>query len=121
MEALYPRGAGLDVTRKRWSPAFEFSRVRRLSRRCCTFATTTSGLLDLSARLSEKGCTLAAMEAAGVYWKPVWHVLPDGEVKPMLANAAHVRNAPGRQNRRERGDAAFRPGGSRSDPRQLRA
>jgi hypothetical protein len=38
-----------------------------------TFETTTSGLLDLSAWLSEKGCTLAAMETTGVYWKPVWH------------------------------------------------
>jgi transposase len=37
------------------------------------------------------------MEATGVYWKPVWHVLSDGEVELVLANAAHVKNVPGRK------------------------
>ena len=37
------------------------------------------------------------MEATGVYWKPVWHVLSDGELALILANAAHVRNVPGRK------------------------
>jgi transposase len=37
------------------------------------------------------------MEATGVYWKPVWHILADGEFELMLANAAHVRNVPGRK------------------------
>jgi transposase len=62
-----------------------------------TFATTTPGLLELSAWLSEHGCTHVAMEATGVYWKPVWHVLSDGEFTLILANAAHVKNVPGRK------------------------
>jgi len=37
------------------------------------------------------------MEATGVYWKPVWHVLSDGEIDLILANAAHVKNVPGRK------------------------
>jgi transposase len=37
------------------------------------------------------------MEATGVYWKPVWHVLSDGEFTLILANAAHVKNVPGRK------------------------
>ena len=32
------------------------------------------------------------MEATGVYWRPVWHVLSDGEFQLILANAAHVKN-----------------------------
>jgi hypothetical protein len=40
-----------------------------------TFATTTRGLLELSDWMTEHGCTHVAMEARGVYWKPVWHVL----------------------------------------------
>jgi transposase len=36
------------------------------------------------------------MEATGVYWKPVWHVL-EGEFELVLANAAHIRNVPGRK------------------------
>ena len=37
------------------------------------------------------------MEATGVYWKPVWHVLSDGDFTLVLANAAHVKNVPGRK------------------------
>ena len=37
------------------------------------------------------------MEATGVYWKPVWHVLSDGDFTLILANAAHVKNVPGRK------------------------
>ena len=37
------------------------------------------------------------MEATGVYWKPVWHVLSDGDFILVLANAAHVKNVPGRK------------------------
>jgi transposase len=37
------------------------------------------------------------MEATGVYWKPVWHVLCH-DFKLVLANAAHIRNVPGRKS-----------------------
>jgi transposase len=36
------------------------------------------------------------MEATGVYWKPVWNVLY-GAFELLLANAAHVKNVPGRK------------------------
>jgi transposase len=63
-----------------------------------TFDTTTPGLLALSAWLAERGCTHVAMEATGVYWKPVWHVLSDGDFTLILANAAYGKNVPGRQS-----------------------
>src|SRR3712207_2675894 len=44
-----------------------------------------------------RSCTHVAMEATGVYWKPVWHILADGDFTLVLANAAHVRNVPGRK------------------------
>ncbi len=37
------------------------------------------------------------MESSGVYWKPVWYVLDESWVL-VLANAAHVRNVPGRKS-----------------------
>jgi transposase len=37
------------------------------------------------------------MQATGVYWKPVWHILSDGEFSLVLANAKHVKNVPGRK------------------------
>jgi transposase len=36
------------------------------------------------------------MEATGVYWKPVWHIL-EASCALVLANAAHIRNLPGRK------------------------
>jgi transposase len=62
-----------------------------------TFSTTTSDLLALSDWLTQNQCTHIAMEATGVYWKPVWHVLDDGEFELVLANAAHIKNVPGRK------------------------
>jgi transposase len=37
------------------------------------------------------------MEATGVYWKPVWHML-EGQFELLLANPAHIRNVPGRKS-----------------------
>jgi transposase len=61
------------------------------------FATTTQGLLELADWVQTSACTHVAMEATGVYWKPVWHVL-EGHAELVLANAAHIRNVPGRKS-----------------------
>ena len=61
-----------------------------------SFATTTTGLLALADWLMAHGCTHVAMEATGVYWKPVWHVL-EADFALVLANAQHIRNVPGRR------------------------
>jgi transposase len=37
------------------------------------------------------------MEATGIYWKPVWNILSDGDFELVLANAAHIKNVPGRK------------------------
>jgi len=58
---------------------------------------TTCHSLALSEWLASEGCTHVVMEATGVYWKPVWHILSDGDVALTLANAAHVKNVPGRK------------------------
>jgi transposase len=68
-----------------------------ISSEVMTFGTTTSGLRSLLAWLTEKGCPHAAMEATGVYWKPVWNILSDGRCELILANAAHIKNVPGRK------------------------
>jgi transposase len=62
-----------------------------------TVSTTTRGLLELADWLTAAGCTHVAMEATGVYWKPVWHVL-EGPFTLVLANAMHIRNVPGRKS-----------------------
>jgi transposase len=37
------------------------------------------------------------MDATGVYWKPVWHIVADGEFQMVLAKPARVKNVPGRK------------------------
>jgi transposase len=53
-------------------------------------------LLGLADWLAEREVTHVAMEATGVYWKPVWAVL-EGQFELLLANAQHMRNIPGRK------------------------
>src|ERR1700745_2794367 len=71
--------------------------MARSRARCAPYKTTTKELLALSGWLAVEGCTHIAMEATGVYWKPVWHILSDGDFALVLANAAHVKNVPGRK------------------------
>jgi transposase len=97
MEVLYSRCAGLDVHKDAVVASVRLATGRDVSVEVRTFPTTTAGLLALSAWLAERGCTHAAMEATGVYWKPVWHILADGDLTLVLANAAHVKNVPGRK------------------------
>ena len=97
MEVLYPRCAGLEVHKDTVVASARLATGREVVVEVRPFATTTAGLLLLSAWLAECGCTHVAMEATGVSWKPVWHILADGEVTLVLANAAHVQNVPGRK------------------------
>jgi len=62
-----------------------------------TFRSVTVDLVALSDWLEAEGVTHIAMAATGVYWRPVWHVLSDGAFTLVLANAAHVKNVPGRK------------------------
>lgn len=96
MEVLYPRCAGLDVHKQTVVACARLAGQNPLVQEVRTFATTTSGLLELADWLESLGIEHVAMEATGVYWKPVWHIL-EGHFELVLANAAHVKNVPGRK------------------------
>ncbi len=97
MEVLHPHCAGLDVHKDTVVAGVRHMANGTVKREVRTFKTTTKDLMDLSEWLSAEGCTHIAMEATGIYWKPVWHVLGDGEFELVLGNAAHVKNVPGRK------------------------
>jgi transposase len=97
MEVLYSRCAGLDVHKDTVVACLRTTVDGTARREVRTFKTTTKALLELSEWLASEGCTDIVMEATGVYWKPVWHILGDGEFELLLANAAHVKNVPGRK------------------------
>jgi transposase len=97
MEVLHLHCAGLDVHKDTVVACVRHAVEGKVDREVRSFKTTTKELLALSEWLSAEGCTHIVMEATGVYWKPVWHILSDGEFELVLANAAHVKNVPGRK------------------------
>jgi transposase len=97
MEVMHDRVAGLDVHKETVVACVRIMKGRKASRECRTFGTATKELEALLAWLTECGCTHVAMEATGVYWKPVWNILSDGKFELILANAAHIKNVPGRK------------------------
>jgi transposase len=97
MEVLHAHCAGLDVHKDSLAACVRHMVDGKVTTRVKSFNTTTAELMLLSDWLSSEGATHVAMEATGVYWKPVWHILCDGEFELVLANAAHVKNVPGRK------------------------
>ena len=97
MDVLHERVAGLDVHQATVVACVRIMEGGKPKRQCRSFATTTAGLLELRAWLTACGCSHVAMEATGVYWKPVWNILSDGDFALIVANAAHIKNVPGRK------------------------
>src|SRR6516164_7525419 len=97
MQVLYPRCCALDVHKLTVVACLRIADDSKVTSEVRTFGTTTASLIGLRDWLAANKCTHVAMEATGVYWKPVWHILSDGEFKLVLANAAHVKNVPGRK------------------------
>jgi transposase len=96
MEVIHPRCAGLDAHKQTVVAYARLAGGGTPHQEARAFETTTSGLLALCDGLESLDVRHVAMEAAGVYWEPVWHVL-EGRLERALANAAHVRNVPGRK------------------------
>jgi transposase len=97
MDVMHERVAGLDVHKETIVACVRIMTGGKASRECRTFETTTAGLEALLSWLTESGCTHVALEATGVYWKPVWNILSEGKFELTLANAAHIKNVPGRK------------------------
>ena len=97
METIVERSAALDVHKAQVTacvrvPGPGRERVQQIGE----FQTTVRGLLGLRDWLAERRVTQVAMEATGVYWKPVWYVLED-DFELWLVNARHVKQVPGRK------------------------
>jgi transposase len=97
MKTLHRRCAGLDVHKVEVVACLRVVARGKASHEVRRFATTTRGLIELAEWLEAGGCTHVAMEATGVYWKPVWHIL-EGRFTLILANAAHIKGVPGRKS-----------------------
>jgi transposase len=97
MEVIVERSAALDVHKAQVTacvrvPAPGGGREPHLAE----FQTTVRGLLALRDWLAAHRVSQVVMEATGVYWQPVWHILED-DFQLMLVNARHVKQVPGRK------------------------
>ena len=98
MEVLHDRVAGLDVHKKVVVACVRTpgdGRARRAETR--EFDTFVGDLERLRDWLVAEGVTHVAMEATGIYWKPVWFVLEDAELELNLVNSRNMRMVPGRK------------------------
>lgn len=62
-----------------------------------TFGTVTEQLLLLVEWLQEHQVEDVAMESTGVYWKPLYNILEAAGLRPVVANARHIKAVPGRK------------------------
>jgi transposase len=96
-DQLHERVAGLDVHKAQVTAAVRVpgeggARVQEVAE----FKTTVQGLLALRDWLCAHGVTYVAMEATGVYWRPIWAILED-DFECILCNARDVKQVPGRK------------------------
>ena len=97
METIVERAAGLDVHKAQVTACVRVpARGRERAQEVAEFQTTVRGLLSLRDWLKAHRVTQVAMEATGVYWKPVWAILED-DFDCLLVNARHVKQVPGRK------------------------
>jgi len=98
MEQVFERCAGLDIHKATVSACVRVPRAGgRRHQEIRTFGTSTNDLLTMRDWLAGYAVTHIAMEATGVYWKPIYYVLEEGFTL-LLVNAAHVKQVPGRKS-----------------------
>jgi len=98
MDVIVGRCAALDVHKDTVVACVRRPGAKGREQEVREFRTFTASLRQLRVWLDGEGVTQVAMEATGVYWKPVWHVLAGLQgVELLLVNAQHVKNLPGRK------------------------
>jgi transposase len=97
MDVMHMRCAGLDVHKASVVACVRRSLDGRAETQVRSFKTTTADLIALGDWLVGEDVSCVAMEATGVYWKPVWHILSSMSLALVLANPGHVKNVPGRK------------------------
>jgi transposase len=97
VKRVYERCCALDVHKRQVTACVHVpDSAGERSELCAEFSTMTGELLGLRDWLKGLGVTHVAMEATGVYWKPVYYLLED-DFELLLVNAQHVKNVPGRK------------------------
>ena len=98
MERIVERPGALDVHKESVMACVRVWEGREVEEHTAEFQTTVQGLLALRDWLEALGVKQVAMEATGVYWRPVWAILED-RFALMLVNARHVKASPRAEDR----------------------
>jgi transposase len=96
MEVVHPRCCGIDVHQASLAVCVAIKEKGKSEKHRLRCGTTTAELLRLADWLHGHQVTHVAMEATGVYWKPVWHIL-EGQFELLLANPIQVQALRGRK------------------------
>jgi len=97
MQVMHECCAGLDVHKKSvYACAIWPGDKGEKKQEVHSFGTFTADLLKLADWLRGHGVTHVAMEATGVFWRPVWAVL-QGQFELLLVNPQHIKAVPGRK------------------------
>jgi transposase len=98
MEALRTHVAGVDVHKDILAITVLIgaadSEPNAVQFECTTF---TEELMKCGIKLKEMGVQDVVMESTGVYWKPIYNVWAPLGLNLTIAQAAHVKNVPGRK------------------------
>ena len=96
MDRIVDRPGALDVHKASVTACVRVWEGSKLEEHLAEFQTTVQGLLALRDWLEALDVKQVAMEATGVYWRPVWAILED-RFELMLVNARQVKQVPGRK------------------------
>jgi transposase len=94
LPCLYPNAAGVDIGGAEIIVAVPPDRDSQPVR---AFRTFTADLEALVTWLLACGIDTVAMESTGIYWIPLYELLEQAGILPVLVNAQQVRMAPGRK------------------------
>jgi transposase len=93
MDVVYSHVCGLDVHKKNIVACAITPKGKEIR----TFETMTDDLILLADWIKDRGCSHAAMESTGVYWKPIYNLLELEGIEALVVNAQHIKNVPGRK------------------------
>jgi len=97
MDVVLDRVAGLDVHKRTVVATVRTPGQGQRREVTRTYRTFTAELERLAAWLVTEQVGVAAMEATGVFWLPVYYVLEAAGVPVEVVNAGHVKRVPGRK------------------------
>jgi transposase len=96
MEVTNERCCGLDVHKDSTFACVNIHQGGRTEKELRRFGTMAGEMEQLREWLLRHKVTVVAMEATGVYWKPVWNALAD-HMNLLLVNPEHLKAIPGKK------------------------